>query len=270
MVDSENEEACDDGLGQLQQRWNQMAPGFHQWFTSVQANVFCRHMISPIRKAARISPPEQYTTNANESANSTVKKWVQFTKSSQPAIVEKLLKLVEVQHTDSCRAIYGTGEYTLAHTVIKFNLEQRNWQTMTMKQKDNHICKMIAAVHKQTEIPVCQASQQEDESQVKGRLSIPAKDAHLTLIPDATLRGIWCKAEKLLECSQSISPAPGNTLAYMVKSESSNRPHFVQILKNGRIVCDEQCPMWRGRRLCSHTVAVAQRAHFVEVFFRMA
>ena len=35
---------------------------------------------------------------------------------------------------------------------------------------------------------------------------------------------------------------------------------------HGKIVCDEQCPMWRGRKFRSHTVAVAEKAQALPQF----
>ena len=37
-------------------------------------------------------------------------------------------------------------------------------------------------------------------------------------------------------------------------------------MKNGRIVCDERCAMWRGQRLCAHTIAVAEKAGGLDFF----
>ena len=76
LVDMESEESFLDGLDKLEGRWNRLAPGFHKWFKDNQVKVFCRHMIAPVRKKAQIPILEQYTTNANESANSIVKKWM--------------------------------------------------------------------------------------------------------------------------------------------------------------------------------------------------
>ena len=76
-----------------------------------QASTFQMYMIAPVREKAQLgSPPPRYTTNSNESANCTVKRWVGFTKSSWPAFVDKLQKLVEAQQSELSRAVYGSGE----------------------------------------------------------------------------------------------------------------------------------------------------------------
>ena len=64
------------------------ALGFHKWFVEVQANSFHTCMIAPVHEKAKLgSPPPRYTTNSNESANSTVKRWVGFSKSSWPGFI---------------------------------------------------------------------------------------------------------------------------------------------------------------------------------------
>ena len=36
-----------------------------------------------------------------------------------------------------------------------------------------------------------------------------------------------------------------------------SRPHMVQLYQNGKVVCDENCPMWTSHKISSHCVAVA-------------
>lgn len=89
-------------------------------------------------------------------------------------------------------------------------------------------------------------------------LLFPVEDVQLTTVSSTTLKNMWEKAERLLNTASSISFAPGNADARMVASDSSPRPHFVQKMSDGKFVCDESCPMWRGRKVCAHTLAVAQ------------
>ena len=68
LVDAGSSEQFDEELEQLRERWDNLAPGFHSWFTNKQADTFRNHMISPIHSRANLgSPPTRYTTNANES-----------------------------------------------------------------------------------------------------------------------------------------------------------------------------------------------------------
>ena len=79
-----------------------------------------------------------------------------------------------------------------------------------------------------------------------------------TAIPLATISGIWEKAGEIATNFDAITTAPVDGNARMVKSRSNPlRPHLVQILAGGKIVCDENCPMWTSLKICSHCVAVA-------------
>ena len=104
------------------------------------------------------------------------------------------------------------------------------------------------------------------------KLSVPAKDVHLSTVSPSTINGIWYKAERLLHTPNAVTPAPGNNNARMVASDSSSRPHFVQKTTGNKFLCDENCPMWRGRKLCAHTVAVAESfnslAQFVDALHK--
>ena len=79
------------------------------------------------------------------------------------------------------------------------------------------------------------------------KLSVAAEDTELPTVPQATAQNILEKAVRLLNDPESISRAPGNDCAYMVVSQMSKMPHFVQVCTSGKIVCDEQCPMYVER-----------------------
>ena len=100
------------------------------------------------------------------------------------------------------------------------------------------------------------------------KLSLPATEVHLSTISSASLKSIWEKAERLLNTPDAVVPAPGSKSGFMVVSDSSSRPHFVEQKKGGRVLCDDNCPMWRGRRICSHTIVVAERLNCLQGFLQ--
>lgn len=80
-----------------------------------------------------------------------------------------------------------------------------------------------------------------------------------TAVPASTMNGILHWAEELLSTTNAITTAPVDGIARMVKSKSNPcRPHLVQVFQDGKVTCDENCPMWTSLRICSHCVAVAQ------------
>ena len=60
---------------------------------------------------------------------------------------------------------------------------------------------------------------------------------------------------------QAIVSAPGCTthMAYMVRSDTAEKPHFVSLAKNGKVTCDS-CPGWKSLKLCAHAVAAAEKS----------
>ena len=78
-------------------------------------------------------------------------------------------------------------------------------------------------------------------------------------VPLECLKGIWDKAEDLLNLPQGMSPAPGHPdTARMLLSRSGKRPHLVLPCRNTNFKCDSDCLNFKALNICSHTVAVAE------------
>lgn len=116
---------------------------------------------------------------------------------------------------------------------------------------------------------------QQNVSGKESKLSIDLEmAAHHTRIPILVLRQIWSKAADLLVSNQ-VTVAPGcPTSARMVASKSNQKPHFVSLTEDGRFQCDDACPNFHQRFICSHSVAAAESngalQNFVESYGRFA
>jgi hypothetical protein len=164
-------------------------------------------MILPVRERAKLgSPPLEFTNNPNESSNSVVKHWVGFRKSSWPAFVQKLQKLVEAQLSEADKALYGCGNYSLASKFEKFEVDAVTWHRMSPSQRKSHLRKMAVSM---------------DEYVSRTKLSVSFTDVKASTILTASLQGIWEKVERLLNTPDAIVTAPGHTSAFMVASDSS-------------------------------------------------
>ena len=141
----ESEEAFDVSLGHLYQQWEAFVPGFHKWFVENKADVFRCCLIAPVHELAHLgSPPEMFTNNPNESANSVLKKWTDFKKSSWPGFIEKLCKLVDIQLTEVDKAVYDGGKYSLVPQFAHFRVDPVKWHSMTASQRKTHLRKMTS------------------------------------------------------------------------------------------------------------------------------
>ena len=98
------------------------------------------------------------------------------------------------------------------------------------------------------------------------KLSVPAREVRLSTVSPSTISNMWEKAERLLRTPNAITHAPGNDNAPMVASDSSARPHFVQKTTGNKFLCNENCPMWRGCKVCAHTIAVAESLNSLNPF----
>ena len=91
------------------------------------------------------------------------------------------------------------------------------------------------------------------------KLSIGADKSGLNLHKEV-LSGIWEKAEKLINMERGLQhAASSDSSARSVQSFSSPVPHFVTSKESGQFMCDPQCPQWESLKICSHTVAVAEK-----------
>lgn len=88
-------------------------------------------------------------------------------------------------------------------------------------------------------------------------------------LPSQLKESLWEKANDLVKDETAIVRAPGDRdeSAWMVKSYSGKRPHFVKITKC-TFTCDEQCLSYKSMKLCSHTIALAIKKDCVEKFLK--
>ena len=79
-------------------------------------------------------------------------------------------------------------------------------------------------------------------------------------VPLNCLEGIWNKAAELLRTDGAIvfsSRCWQGCKIYIVLSYTGQKPHLVVPKKGGSFACDQDCPNWKGLKICSHSVAVA-------------
>ena len=78
---------------------------------------------------------------------------------------------------------------------------------------------------------------------------------------------VWKKAPRLLSEPQSILKAPSKDSkikAFSVLSESTNVPNYVQIHGNAKVTCT--CKQFPPKKICSHSVAVAEKEDMLKHF----
>ncbi len=98
-------------------------------------------------------------------------------------------------------------------------------------------------------------------------ISISSATCGITVLHQSLLQGIWEKAGKLLSQERGLQrAASSDPNAWSVMSLSSSVPHFVTSKEDGQFLCDAQCPQWVSAKICSHTVALAERSGKLAAF----
>ena len=100
-------------------------------------------------------------------------------------------------------------------------------------------------------------------------ITVSPEECGIRTLAFETIHAIWMKAEQYLNSENDIVPASGsNKNSMMVASKCSNIPHFVSAGTGGQYLCDDNCLQWKSSRICSHTVAVAEKNHDLVSFLQ--
>ena len=88
-----------------------------------------------------------------------------------------------------------------------------------------------------------------------------------SLVLPPHLKTIWMNANSIFVDSTAIVQAPGDSTAYIVKSLSGQKPHYVRPSKGGGgFLCDDECLGYKSAKICAHTVSAALKADDIEAY----
>ena len=260
LVDSSTKSELDNKLASLQNKWNNLEnpfnspPEFHQWFLEHSLEVITNAMMRPLREQAGLgSPPTPYYTNDVESKNNILKQHVQHTHSQLPEFVDKMKTLITQQRSEVEKAVATYGEYRLVSHCSNLACERQKWFKMSEKQRQSKINKFMKA----PAIPLTSLDEFNEDRQ-KTPLDCLSLPPHMAVT-------IWSRANDIVEDETAIVQAPGDASAYMVKSNSGQKPHYVQSTKGGGYLCDD-CLGYKSAKICAHTVAASLKAGTLETF----
>ena len=265
LVDAESESELDAMLNSLENVWNNREspfhspPEFHSWFRLYSRDVIAKSMLHPIREKAGLgSPPEPYYTNDIESKNNVLKQHVNRKSSHLPEFVDKMKELMTEQRSEIEKAIASCGEYRVIPQYSNLSCDRQRWFKMTEKQRETKISRFMKA-----DVEFGDADNEEECSQ-SSTLSTPLDCLDL---PPHLKKTIWTNANSIFGDSDAIVQAPGGSTAYIVKSLTGQKPHFVQPSKTGGgFLCDDECLGYKSAKICTHTVAAALKAGDVKAF----
>ena len=246
-------------LDHLREKW--MGSGgkgnqFYNYFISHKVEEIRNCMSSELRSMAGLGyPPKPYTQNANECINSVIKPRGSQICKSVIDVVNRIRDIAVKQEAQVNLSLVGQGEWTLDETLTDFAINNRYFQ-MSQQQKERFI-KMFSNT-----TPVTSVS----SGKLKN-LSLSPNDTGILCPTFEILRNIFVKVESLLEREGSITSFPGMQNAYFVESKSNPKePHKLYVYSNGNVECDNNCLQYKSYKICSHSVAIAEKYGCLKIF----
>ena len=222
-----------------------------------------KSMLKPVRRHAGLGdPPGAYYNNVSEAANAMIKRAVNFKKNEMPEFCNKMSTLILQQKEDVESAVFNHGPFNLAPKFLTYQVSPEKWFRMSVKQKEAtlkkfHVAKMSDADTSGSDVSVI--DQQVTTVSNESQLSFDLSKSAITSVTNVTLEAISKKTKELLNREGSVLRAPGSNEAFVVESQTSTKPHYVTISKNGKITCND-CPAWKASKICAHAVAVAEKS----------
>ncbi|CAB4017313.1 Mitogen-activated kinase kinase kinase A [Paramuricea clavata] len=275
LVDAKDEDDLRTKLSHCKDVWNRKEssylppnkkPKFYQYILE-KVNMIDQCMSQRVRRNAGLGdPPRPYYTNDSESANAMIKRAVEFKENEISEFVREMSVLMQQQRDDVESAVFNKGPYELASSFRNFYISETEWFRKRTEQRDRHLERFHKAKmsnEKETETISTVPSQ----TVPRKVLTVNLLSANIQSLPAVTLQAIVKKSEELLNREGAITPAPGNDKAFMVESQTTTRPHFVEIKKPGKLVCDG-CPSFASTKLCAHAVAASEKAGVLENYVK--
>ena len=101
-------------LDSLENRWEALCQGFHQWIVRKRKSLFLESVIQPAKLNS--DSTGLYYQNGTESIHATKKRSQDFKKESIEVALSNIQKIIQRKENDKTRARYGAGNYCPRNT----------------------------------------------------------------------------------------------------------------------------------------------------------
>ena len=208
-------------------------------------------------------PPEPFYNNVPESVNAQIKRAVNFKENEMSKFCQEMSVLLVRQKEDVESAIINHRPYRVAQKFSKLELSPDQWFKKNSQQKEAYVKKFHDAKMSVLSIdssPTQPSTSTGNQEMQQREISTDLVSLGITSASPTTLKNIAEKAKVLLNASNAIVHAPNRTgeQAYVVESETMAKPHYVSFVNNGKVTCTD-CPGWKAFKICSHSLAVAEK-----------
>ena len=137
LADSTNAEEFRARLESLKETWDNLCPGFHEWFRKRRGKLFEERVIESARVGTNIQG--LYYNNNIESLHFKEKTEQCHKLGTTIEVIKTLGKIIDRQQDDEVRALYGNGPYKVSKDYNKFVVDTVKWHSMTSGQRQKHV-----------------------------------------------------------------------------------------------------------------------------------
>ena len=270
LVDCYSAEAFDTKLESLKSVWEERDPNgakFFEYFLTYKADYIKNTMTANVREMAGLGyPPKVYNQNANECANSVIKRDLNFKKLNIKEAVVHLQQIINRQFEQCRLSMIGRGEWRVKDIYKDLEIMEENYYRMTPTQKRKAEEKMFTC-ETRDEAKTPQPPNTSERSSI--HLSVKPSDSQMISIPYQIVEEMFQKADRLVTDQSNIVHAPGSSgkVHLVLSCTSSEQPHQVRTIgSNGQLACDKNCIRWVTHKICAHTIAVAETKNQLRKF----
>ena len=281
LLDANSEDEFDARLNSLRESWAKREQcevekcKVYQWIEE-RSPMIKSSMIASVRtKAGLGNLPMKFYTNDSENTNRRLCDKTKGREQGETSFIREMKELIEdSQETEVVLAMYGASEaYEVREPFRKFELQREEWFRMNESQRRSYIKDVYSKSMEELYASENNASvyaENSDRHRVRDgdAQELPVeKSVLLKFFDHYFLQCVWKKAQRLLSEPQSILKAPSKDSkikAFSVLSESTNVPNYVQIHGNAKVTCT--CKQFPPKRICSHSVAVAEKEDMLKHF----
>ena len=270
LVDCSSPAEFDEKLTEIRNEWEQRhkeGGQFYEYFLTYKSDYIKNSMTADIREMAGLGfPPRMYNQNANECANSVIKRDLDVRKISIKEATLHLQQLIQRQYEEVKLAMIGRGEWEVRNEYKDMFVPEVKYYRMTPLQKNKAeerflTCQTRDDTNQESKGDSMSSTSSEQTSKaITCNMSITAEQSQIVSIPFPIVEEMFKKASSLLDEQSNIVPAPGfGGRQHLVLSRSSSEPHTVRTIGSGnQYACDKTCIKWSTSKICSHTLAVAE------------
>ena len=137
LADAKDSNDLNERLDRVRESWENICPGFFDWFVKRRKPTFERSVIESARQNSDVQG--LFYNNGVENKHFQEKKEQSFEKGSILEVTKTIKTLVERQQHDEIRALYGSGPYRLCKEYQRFEIDPVKWHSYEPERRKTYV-----------------------------------------------------------------------------------------------------------------------------------